>query len=116
LIPIGISLIVGASTDESIVDRFDENMGLTLKTGVHIKALKAELGTAKRLIIGGALRAKVWCGTCETVDRWAVEVSDGWIKECVLVGGVWQEENSSRVDRSKRRLGIKYMLINEKNN
>ncbi len=69
MIPIGISLIVGASTDESIVDRFDENMGLTLKTGVHIKALKAELGTAKRLIIGGALRAKVWCGTCETVDR-----------------------------------------------
>lgn len=32
------------------------------------------------------------------------------------MGGVWQEENSSRVDRSKRRLGIKYMLIKEENN
>jgi hypothetical protein len=29
------------------------------------------------------------------------------------VGGVWQEANSSSVDRSKRRLGIKYMLIKE---
>ena len=69
MISIGISLIVGASTNESIVDRFDEEMGLTLKTGVHIKALQTELGTAKRLIIGGALRGKVWSGTCETVDR-----------------------------------------------
>jgi hypothetical protein len=32
------------------------------------------------------------------------------------VGGVWQEANSSSVDRSKRRLGIKYMLIKEENN
>jgi hypothetical protein len=69
LIPIGISLIVGASTNESIIDKFDEKMGLTLKTGVHIEALQAELGTTKRLIIGGAFRAKVWGGTCETVDR-----------------------------------------------
>ena len=32
------------------------------------------------------------------------------------MGGVWEEENSSRVNRSKRRLGIRYMLINEENN
>lgn len=69
LIPIGISLIVGASTDESFIDRLDEKMGLTLKTSVHIKALNAELGTAKRLIIGGAFITKVWRGTCEAVDR-----------------------------------------------
>ena len=68
LVPIGVSLVVGAGADEDIIDRHYEKMGLALKTGVHIKTLGAELGAAKRLIVGGAFGTEVWSGACEAVD------------------------------------------------